>query len=330
MTNESIGRKDGQDAGLSDEAIEWLVLLHSGRATPADRCAFAAWESRSAAHAAAARAASELWRGVGETRIAHAYSQRVARPGLSPAAGRISATTRRAVLGGAIAASAAAAVAGVTVLGPVSGLLADYATRVGEQRQVRLPDGSLAVLNTASALSVDFTDRQRRLELHAGEAMFEVAKDAARPFAVTAANGEARALGTIFSVRRDGVVRVQVSEGDVEVRIAGAGEAAIRLTGGQRVTFGAGEAPTAPEAFDVAAETAWRRGKLIFNRRPLGEVASELERYRTGRIVIADPKLRRLEVTGVFDLKDTGAVMQAIERTLPVTLVQLPHVTVIY
>jgi transmembrane sensor len=208
--------------------------------------------------------------------------------------------------------------------------MADYATRVGERRRIGLADGSAVDLNTSSALSVAFTDRVRRLELHAGEAMFEVASDASRPFVVDAAGTETQAIGTVFSVRRDDAVSVRVVEGEVAVGDAGTKGTGVRVAAGQQVAFAADGSRSSPEPFDVAAETAWRRGKLIFNRRPLGEVASELDRYRVGRIAIPDARLRRLEVTGVFDLSDPDAVLRTIGQTLPVTVVQLPYVALIY
>lgn len=58
------------DVSKSDEAIEWLVRLSSGRATPRDRLAFLPWRDRSAEHEAAAREAEAILRGVGETRQA--------------------------------------------------------------------------------------------------------------------------------------------------------------------------------------------------------------------------------------------------------------------
>lgn len=76
-------------------------------------------------------------------------------------------------------------------------------------------------------------------------------------------------------------------------------------------------------------ETAWRRGKLIFNRRPLGDVVAEIKRYRSGQIVIASAGLRALEVTGVFELADPEAILRTIEETLPVHVTRLPFVTVI-
>lgn len=298
---------------LSDQAIDWMVRLRSGRATADDHAAFADWRRRSPAHAAAAAQAEALWRDLGAVGV---------RPERGCALGR------RAVLGGALAASAAALAVGSGAVGPLSGLYADHATRVGERREIRLPDGSLAVLNTATALSVDFSAGERRVVLHEGEALFEVDRDAARPFVVRAGSGEAQALGTVFSVRHTGgSVEVVVSEGSVEVR---GGAHAVRLVADERVVLGNGGAPGAPERVDARTQTAWRRGKLIFNRRPLGDVAAEMQRYHRGRIVVADDRLRSLEVSGIFELGDADGLLRTVEQTMAAHVVRLPLLTVIY
>ncbi len=80
---------------------------------------------------------------------------------------------------------------------------------------------------------------------------------------------------------------------------------------------------------DVDAATAWQRGKLIFNRRPLENVVAELQRYRTGRIVILGDRLKTLEVTGVFDLDDTDRILRTIEETTKARVVQMPLFTII-
>lgn len=352
MIGNTPNSRDRSDTGLSDEAIERLVRLRSGRETEADRAAFAAWRRRSPAHEAAAREAESLWHDLAETPTAAAHSPAHSQahfgthsevgtgedtggppPGSTGRYRSRARLARRAVLAGGLAASAAAIVVGSGAIGPVSGVLADYATRVGARREVGLPDGSTAFLNSATALSLAYSAGERRLELHAGEALFDVAADATRPFVVTAASGEIRALGTVFSVRHESdSVRVMVSEGRVEVRSEG-GHGDPRTVAAHQQTTVDARGVAAPTSLDVAAATAWVRGKLIFNKRPLVEVVAELERYQAGRIVILDERLESLAVSGVFDLGDPdggpGGALETLERTLRVTVVRLPLLTLI-
>ncbi|CAH1659471.1 Iron dicitrate transport regulator FecR [Hyphomicrobiales bacterium] len=310
------GKRHHVDIALSDEAINWVVRLNSGRATQADREAFTDWRLQSEHHELAAQEAETIWHGVGiagddarkaEQKAAHTK------------------VTRGAVLGGILLVAAGLAIERFGVIGPRR--LADHATSVGEQRRITLPDGSSVFLNASAALAVDFTDVERHLTLLVGEAIFTVVRDAARPFIVEANGGRAQAIGTVFNIDiRPEEVVVTVLEGVVEVATQ-VGSVTAHVD--QRVRYTASSRPSAAETIDADVETAWRRGKLIFNRRPLGDVVAEIERHRDGQIVIVNPRLRSLEVTGVFDLRDPDTILRTIEETLPVRVNRLPFVTIL-
>lgn len=299
---------------LSDAAIDWLVRLHSGQADASEHEAFAAWRMLSPEHELAAREAETIWHGIG---IAGRDSRRTARSRL----------TRRAVLGGIAIGGIAAA--GSTLLRPQ--LFADHGTGAGEHTTITLPDGSIAMLNGDTALDVAFDGDRRGLNLLAGQALFQVRPDASRPFIVTANGGRARAVGTVFDIDiRSREVVVTVVEGRVDITAGPASATGVLASANQRVRYAADAPPSAAEPVDADAETAWRRGKLIFNDRPLGDVVVEIERQRSGRIVIAGAHLRTLAVTGVFDLADPDAILATIEQTLPVTVTRLPFITVLH
>lgn len=317
----------GRDPALTDTAIDWLVLLHSGRARPVDHVAFAAWRRRSPAHEEAAQTAEALWWDVAATDAAEAHRRRSAAvaPDRRTASPRLPA--RRALLAGTAAAAVAAVVAG-TLPRPYSRLFADHATEVGERRDLRLPDGSRALLDTATALDVDFSGQARRLTLHGGQVLIEVEPDRHRPLVVSAGPLEASAVGTAFAAGYEaGRARVVVSNGVVEVRGQQAGP--VRVGRGQTVTADADSRSLRPVSADLEAMLAWTRGELVFNRRPLAEVAAELERYRRGRIAVLGERLQALKVSGVFGLDDPDAALQALEATLGVDVLRLPLLAVI-
>lgn len=310
------------DQELDDAAIDWLVLLHSGRATERDRAGFDQWRAQSPAHQTAACEAADIWNEIGQTDTGRAFAPENAGALRRP-------LTRRFVLSGAVAASAAGLVLLSGAAGPAAGLLADHRTRRRERRRIVLPDQSVAWLNTESALSVDFSGPQRRLTLHSGEALFEVHKDKTRPFIVSAGGGEARALGTVYAVRiHDGACMVDVEQGVVGVS-AVAGSEVRKLYAGQRLSYTNGRLIGGPETVNPAAIGSWRRGRLIFNQRPLEEVVSDLQRYRYGRIVITDDKLAAMPVTGVFDLEDDAATFEMLRQSLPLDVMQLPLLTML-
>ena len=207
--------------------------------------------------------------------------------------------------------------------------LSDYATGIGEWKTIALSDGSTVQLNARSALSVGFDRTRRLVSLTEGQATFSVADDPARPFLVSAAGGQTMAAGSQFDVDiRPDDVAVTILHGDVSVSAEAAGRA-VTATTNQRILYDGRGGLTKVADVDADTETAWRRGKLVFNDRRLTDVVAEVERYRHGRIVLVGAALQRLSVSGVFDLTDPQSVLTAIRQTLPVRVTELPLVTII-
>lgn len=296
-----------------DEALRWFVLLHDCEATDDDRRSFAQWLARGPEQKAAWDRACHVWREAGR-----------AAPALRPGHSRPVALSRRRWLTGAGGAALAATV-GYAVIG--SSLFVDHRTGVGERRTVSLPDGSTVELGSATALSVGFSDARRDLTLHHGEAFFAVSPDAQRPFTVAAANGRTEALGTAFDVKHTGgMVVVSVAEHRVRVAADGLGEATAAT--GQQVRYSR-QAIEPARAVDLSAVQAWRRNRLVFDEAPLGEVMTELERYRYGRILIASERIAALTVTAVIDVAQADALLDTIAKTLPVRVLRATDLLVV-
>ncbi|WP_020484660.1 FecR family protein [Methylomonas sp. MK1] len=209
-----------------------------------------------------------------------------------------------------------------------AGFFADFRTGTGEQRRIQLSDGSSVILNTASSLSVEFSERQRLIRLHGGEAYFKVAADAARPFEVVTSGGRVRALGTAFDVKQwQGDLAVTVYEHSVRVAFAD-GETVESLAAGQRVVSAGGKAGL-PEPVNLKQAGAWQERRLVFKEKPLRQVVDDLNRYRPGKIIIADPALAEHLVTGIFDADDPEAALNVIEKTLAASETRLTDALVI-
>ena len=194
---------------------------------------------------------------------------------------------------------------------------ADYRTAAGEQRQITLADGSRIRLNTASAIAVQYSANERRIDLLQGEALFEVAPETARPFRVVAAEGSAQALGTAFVVRTgEHGASVAVTRGLVGVS-SPAGDVALRLGPGKAAQYRTGAAPQPSPAAGAAAALAWLDGTILINNQPLAAALRELERYGAGPILVA-PGSGKAEslVSGNFhtnQLDDAVAALAAIQ-----------------
>jgi transmembrane sensor len=212
--------------------------------------------------------------------------------------------------------SVAAAIA-LTVLAGASYFLLSpqrFLTALGEQRSVVLNDDSVVTLNTSSSIEVRMSKDHRTVTLLSGEALFQVAHDISRPFDVKTGDTTIRAVGTQFDVdRRAAGTTVTVVEGKVAVFTASAGTKGgeadnLPLTAGEQLTVAPRSKSHAVRA-NVAAATAWTQRRLIFEHRPLGEVAEEFNRYNHQTIDIRSRELRSQEVTGVFQANDPDSFL---------------------
>lgn len=195
----------------------------------------------------------------------------------------------------------------------------DYVTGKGQKSVVDLPDGTRVTLDADSALDVAFTGGRRDLRLLSGHAFFDVAHDRVHPFAVQADGRVVTALGTQFDVRLiPGAVQVVLAEGSVSV--ASAGTPTVRLAPGQAFAARTGAAG-AVSAANVDEALAWKQGVVEFRDQPLSEAVAQLNRYTRARIVIRDPKVAALRITGVFKTGDIKRFGRSVSQVLPVRMI---------
>lgn len=206
----------------------------------------------------------------------------------------------------------------------------DYITSVGEQKPVTLDDGSRIILNTQSALAVDFSGNQRRVQLLKGEAWFDVVSDATRPFIVETEKGSVEVTGTQFNVRlQESGALVSLDEGEVQLRTLGSDQQNIVvLEPGQQARLSL-LGISNPQPFDPTVVKAWQRGQFVFYKAPLSEVVMTLNRYRSGQIFITDDQLNNLKVSGVFSTENPEKALEVITNTLPVKQIRMTHYLVL-
>ncbi|HEX3869467.1 MAG TPA: FecR domain-containing protein, partial [Pirellulales bacterium] len=202
----------------------------------------------------------------------------------------------------------------------------DFATRVGERSNIILTDGSTVVLNTDSRIRVAFDGRVRRVQLLAGQAWFEVAKNQPRPFVVEAGDRKVTAHGTAFDVRLEDHDRVQVTliEGRVSVEALGTSGAGPNTTsdhedllpGDQLVVTGT--RPATKRRTDVTKATSWREGEIIFDDDTLATAIAEVNRYSAKKIVLADARLASLRMSGVFIAGHSDSFVETVTGNFPI------------
>lgn len=315
---------------IDNEAAVWTWRLDSGELTSAERAELDAWLRVDGRHRRTLEELSHTWSALdrlcelaGDERIA-AFARPQRRRRLP-----------RAGYWGAVAAALVLAFGAWlwTMRAPDMQVMS---TAVGQQRHLRLADGSQLTLNTDTLLAVRLTARRRDVYLRRGEAHFDVVHDAARPFLVHAGDTVIRDVGTQFEVRlrSDRDVEVLVNEGHVEVR-APAAAALTEGAGGGAHGRGAGwvKALSAGEQLRIAGahvdltsvsprqmadDLAWREGALVFEGQPLSEALAEVGRYTRARIVLTGPDVGSLHISGRFRTNDVAGFLQALQAALPV------------
>jgi transmembrane sensor len=310
-------------AALRTEALDWLRRLHSGEASQADAEALARWRARSPAHAEEFAEAQLFWSVLGDAaRKAEgdiAVSSSAFRPGRHIA--------RRAFLAGSAALAASAA--GAMVLRPPLGLwpsaielAADYRTRTGERRQIEIENLAAVELNTRTSIDLrPPIEGGTRIELIAGEAAVSTRDGADRDLVVVAGNGRVASRTASFNIRKDGSsVSVSCITGAIAVSC---GDRTVALRDREQVAYdpqGAQEVA----AIDPEVITAWQRGLLMFRRAPLSHVVEEVNRYRSGRVILLDAALGRRHVVANFRLDRINEVVDFISKAMGIPIRSLP------
>ena len=201
-----------------------------------------------------------------------------------------------------------------------------FSTAVGERSTISLPDGSSVTLDTQSSIDVMYTPVERGIRLLHGQALFEVAKHLPTPFQVYAAGRRITAVGTTFNVRVDGQrLRVALIEG--KLRVAVATPTVLEPAQLGQITMSPGEsldtAPNRPAAVrvsDVTRTASWREGVAVFADERLTDVVAEMNRYTSNPIVIAEPAIGELRISGVFKTGDPERFATALGTVFPIAV----------
>lgn len=193
-----------------------------------------------------------------------------------------------------------------------------HRTATGERRDIRLPDGGLLALDTASGVAVDFNARERLVRLQRGRILIATAADAlGRSFIVETPQGRVLALGTRFMVGLDGNGRSQVLVEEKAVRLLPAAGAPQELVAGEQAWFSADAAQSPTTADPFAA--SWHQGGLVAVDIALGDLIAALARYRPGYLGCA-PEVAGLKVSGAFPVDDTDRALAALVSRFPLQL----------
>lgn len=327
---------DEQFASLRLEGLEHLVRMESGLASDADAAAFLEWKARSSDHGHAFHAAVELKR-LAQVALAE-RDQRCSADNVLPftmpaRAAAVPAQrgtmSRRRVMTGALAASVAGALfltgRSLDWIPGTATLRADYATAPGERRAIRLARGATLDLNTRSAIQLRAGLTLPAAELLEGEASLTTAAGVAAM--VIAGLGRTVGRSGSVNIRRDGDdICVTCVAGEAEVSW---GRLRRLLKANQEVHYDAAQIGAVLAVANGAARAAWRAGKLVFDQMPLRDVVAELNRYRRGKIYVADNALGQRRVSGIYGVDQIDSFISQAELGFGAKVLRLPGNVVI-
>lgn len=348
---------DDDPSRLREEVLEWFIRRDRDGWNAAHESAFQAWLRADERHRSSYARWQAHWHAI-DAIPADAVAQlrgRLVRdkavqaahaPAGMPAATsarheeggkdrKLGPSRRRVLLPALAMAGVAAITAGAGLLGwrqwqaqPV--FTQAFSTVRGQQAEVPLPDGSRLRLGTATRLEVTYYRQRREVRLLDGEAVFSVQADAHRPFDVLAAATRITVVGTRFAVRHtpdmaaDAGVHVLVEEGRVRVARAWGtpfpGEVALELSAGQQVASDVHGALATVVPVPGDGIAPWREHRVSFVDTPLGHALAELERYGNTGLVLRDPAVAALRLSGTFNPRDARTLRRVLPSALPVRL----------
>lgn len=316
------------EASARHEARDWVIRLASGEMMPPERARLQAWLDASHVHRDAFAREQAFWQDLN-----------VLEGDFAPSARRGRWVALRGPVRAMAAAGGLAAVALVAVLW-LAGIVpprmtADHVTAVGEQAVVHLPDGSVAHLNSDSAIDVRYRDALRLVVLRRGEALFEVKPDTARTFRVAAFGSNTDATGTIFATEeRDGHVIVTVVEGSVRVFGPATPDAArepgegLSVGANQQTGYSSHQRALTTRPVNAVDTLAWRSGALVFDGRPFAQAIAEVGRYIPERIVLNAGSRQARPVSGIFSIHAPYRALEALAATQGFNVYRVPHVAI--
>lgn len=275
---------------VHEQAARWYVRLREDGSERTQR-ELEGWLAEDDAHLDAWIACNDIWERIGPAMA------------LAPAVDPLRRRGLRLIAASLVAVALAAVIVAGHFLDPFA---PTYATRIGEQRVARLDDGSMIILNTNSFLRTHFEPDRRDVDLVRGEVLFDVARDAGRPFTVRTELGDVVAVGTSFVVRLDdkGVDVVLIS-GLVDVRRADHGVPRIvSLQPGDRLR--SSEAVQNLDPAEIETVTAWRKGEIVFDETPLSDAVAEVNRYSRTPILLKSPSAAERRISGIVRIDDLG------------------------
>lgn len=321
---------------IKQTAREWLVRLYADTPDEETKTAFRNWLEQDQAHHQAFLQAETLWNDVGladlsPDTLSLAEDKNQDKAPEAKSTNRFWPTTIAASVAGFFVATF------LTLATQPEGI--DYSTKVGEQRTISLTDGSEVTLGAETSMHVVMSSDERLILLKQGQARFDVTHNPQAPFTVDVANTTVKVLGTTFDIRLgENKADVSVMDGNVGVRTTKAGNFASIIHNlvdepaplkvlhkGQRVSANFEGKMSPISAFSTQAGSDWTQGRFVYDGAALAEIIKDINRYRSEKISIQNPKIKQLKITTSFNISQADQVLEGLAMTQSLRLEKTPE-----
>ncbi|WP_372775321.1 FecR family protein [Mangrovibacterium sp.] len=215
------------------------------------------------------------------------------------------------------------------VLGVLYGLFAQKpetniftaAAPMGQKAKVELPDGSSVWLNSGSQItySSDYNRKTRDINL-TGEAYFDVAKDAGKPFFVRTANVDIEVTGTKFNLNAyndEAVTETSLIEGHVNLYLKDKENKKYELKAGNVIAYSGKSNEISTSTLDREAAIGWKDDRLIFINDDFFKLARKIERWYNMEVVYNPRDFQRNKLTvKLLEGEQLNKLLQIIESAV--------------
>ena len=295
-------------SAVAEQAVSWLIEMQEGALSPQRQ---QVWEHWLQAHSEHQRAWDHIQR----------INQRLrglSSPLAHAALNAPKSSSRRQALKLLLLLGAGSALTyGLRDQLPITPLLADFSSPVGQRRKVQLHDGSQIQLNTASSIDVKFDAQQRVIRLLEGEILLTAAQDS-RPLQVLTADGSLQPQGARLNLRQfTDRTEIAVFDGRVALTPTAHPGSPLWVERHQQLSFNR-QAWNPPHPLD-AGSGAWTDGMLVAAHMRLADFLGELGRYRRGQLN-CDPKVADLLISGTYPVEDSERALDLLTVSLPVRI----------
>lgn len=300
---------------IDEQAAEWMICLNEGSLSDEQRQAFERWQQQGPQYAAAAARMQEVVSRMHSLRGQQAPAQAALNAAFK---GRTTRSGKRGMRALLLVCCLALPITLLLNSRYPQQWLADSSTGATEWKTLHLADQSTLTLSGGSALNVHFDGQQRRIELLQGEILVDVAHDATRPFIVQTTQGQLRALGTRFVVRREADSTVlTLLQSRVAAQSANA-QQTLEVATGEQARIRTNSVQLLGTVDPQSIDEAWRHHQLVVENQPLPEVLDELGRHRRGHLQFDRQALAGLRVSAVLPLDDTNRALELMAESLPI------------